>query len=65
MDEEGTKETRDAAQQAADALEQLHREKQEYKRLYLQERITGLTAQILLAQNLREQAEAELAAMGG
>lgn len=50
----------DKLKAAIGQVEGLANERDTYHRLYLEERITGLTAQEKLAQVLREQAEAEL-----
>ena len=49
---------------AIEQVESLARERDAYRRLYLEERITGLGAQIALGQELKRQAEAELGELG-
>ena len=48
------------AEQAIKAMEELVQERDQYHELYLEERITGLGAQITLAEELKRQAEQEL-----
>ena len=47
-------------EQAIEAMDNLVQERDQYHELYLEERITGLGAQIALAGELKRQAEQEL-----